>query len=528
MRRMYKLIASAVAMTVLAGCSGQQQSASSGPTGEPQPGGTLTFSDVQFVTDALSTNYTTANLSLQLVDRLVSLDPKTGEVSGWLAKDFSRNADATQYTFTLRDDVTFSDGTPLTGEVVKANLDQLANGDKAKKVPPFTDFIGYDHTAVNGNTVTVFLKQPNAYLYKVLANSRAGIRGLKTLALDYDGQAKIENIVGSGAFVYESQVPDQEVTLTKRADYAWPPQDSPNQGAAYLDKLVFRVIGEPGLRAGAIQSHQVDVARGIQPTDEAGLSGAGLQVIPVPAPTLTVNLTGVRIGNDTVNDVRVRRALQLGIDRDALVQAVLSPSYRPSQSVLNHDDPLFTDVSADIGYDPGKAAALLDEAGWKPGSDGIREKDGKKLDITVTASNQSVVFRPAFEFIESSWRDLGIALQNRAGDNTAFNQANTDPRIPLLGTRTYYNAGLGQLFGADNGRMTFTRDDDLIALGDEELKATDPAALKDAVAREQKKIVDDQLALILWDEVQVHAAAPNVHVQFGAYTEPLLQSAWKN
>jgi peptide/nickel transport system substrate-binding protein len=75
--------------------------------------------------------------------------------------------------------------------------------------------------------------------------------------------------------------------------------------------------------------------------------------------------------------------------------------------------------------------------------------------------------------------------------------------------------------------LTFAKNDDLITLANEELKATDPVQLKDVVAREQKKIIDDQLALVLWDEVQVHAAAPNVHVEFTNYTEPLFQSAWK-
>jgi peptide/nickel transport system substrate-binding protein len=528
MSRLRKLLAVALSAAVLAACSSQQPvQSTAGPTGEPQQGGTLVFSDVQFVTDALSTNYTTANLLFQVVDRLVYIDPKSGEVHPWLAQEFSRNDDATQYTFTIRDGVTFSDGTPLTADVVKANFDQLGKGDKSKKIPAFSDFVGYDRTEVNGNTAVVYLDRPNTNFYKVAANGRAAIRGLSTLALDYDGQSQIENVIGSGAFVYESQIPDQEVTLRKRPDYAWPPATSPNKGAAYLDKLVIRVIGEPGLRAGAIQSRQVDLARGIQPTDEAALAGNGFQVIPVAAPALTVNLVAFRVNNELVDDVRVRRALQLGIDRQAVVDTVLSDSYQASDSVLGHDDPLFSDVSADIGYDPQKAASLLDEAGWKVGGDGIREKDGKKLEVTLAASNQSVVFRPAFEFIEAGWRELGVALVNRAGDTTLFNQANTDPATPLLGTRTGYNIGLGLLFGRENGNLTFAKNDDLIALSNEELRATDPATLKDVVAREQQKIIDEQLALVVWDEVQVHSAAPNVHIEFTNYTEPLLQSAWK-
>ncbi|OBJ10065.1 peptide ABC transporter substrate-binding protein [Mycobacterium sp. 1482292.6] len=521
------VVLGAVLSVVAAGCSSHRHAPSAGPTGAPVHGGTLTYSDVQFVTDTMAANYSANNLMFQVLDRVVYVDPKTDAVHGWLAKTFSRNQNATRYTFTIRNGVTFSDRTPLTAEVVKANFDQLGKGDPGKKMPAFADFVGYDRSEVSGNVVTVFLNRPNTNFYKVLSYSRAGIRAPSTLALDYQRQAKIENVVGSGPFVYQSQIPDQQVVLKKRPDYAWAPSSWSNPGAAYLDKVVFRVIAEPGLRAGAVQSHQVDVARGIQPTDEPALKQGGLQVISVAAPAETANLVGFRINNQVVNDVRVRRALQLGIDRQAVVDTVLSDSYRASDSVLGHDDPLFANVSADIGYRPQQAANLLDAAGWRIGGDGVREKDGKKLNLTLAASNQSVVFRPAFEFIESQWRELGVVLQNRAGDTTFFNASSSQQSTPLFGTRIQYNIGLGLLFGRAKSNLTFAKNDDLLALSEEELKETDPARLKAIVAREQRKIIDDQLALVLWDEVQVHAAAPNVHVEFTRYTEPLLQSAWK-
>ncbi|MCX5044157.1 ABC transporter substrate-binding protein [Aldersonia sp. NBC_00410] len=522
------LVAGVLAAGVLAGCSqGQQIAATDGPSGDPQKGGTVVYSDVMFVTDALSGFYSTGNLLLQVVDRLVYVDPSNGAITPWLAEEFSRNDNATQYTFKIRDGVTFSDGTPLTAEVVKANLDQVGKGDQEKKIPAFTDFVGYDRSEVAGNTVTVFLSKPNANFYRALAGHRAGIRGLSTLALNYENQAKIENVVGSGAFVYESQVPDQKIVLKRRDGYAWPPAVSPNKGAAYLDKLEIRAIGEPGLRAGAVQSKQVDVARGIQPTDEAGLTAAGKQVVPVTAPLLTSNIAAVRIGNEEVSDVRVRKALQLGIDRQALVDTVLSDNYQAADSVLNHDDPAFTDLSKEIAYDPDEARRLLDEAGWKVGSDGIREKDGKKLALSLSASVQSVVMRPAVEFLESQWRELGISLVNLAGDTTAYNIAISDPTKPLLGTRTGYNNGLSLLFGRDKNTMTFVPDNDLIALSTDELSSTDAAKQKEVLGQVQEQIVDKHLALVLWDEVQVHAASQDLHIDFDTLTEPLFQSAWK-
>src|SRR5690606_28267936 len=125
MSRVKKLVAGLIAAGVLAGCSQGGQSASTGPSGEPQQGGTVVYSDVMYVTDALSGFYSTGNLFLQIVDRLVYTDPSSGEVTPWLAEEFSRNEDATRYTFTIRDGVTFSDGTPLTADIVKANLDQV-------------------------------------------------------------------------------------------------------------------------------------------------------------------------------------------------------------------------------------------------------------------------------------------------------------------------------------------------------------------------------------------------------------------
>lgn len=216
----------------LAGCATHRHAPATGPTGAPVRGGTLTYSDVSFVTDSMAANYSANNLMFQVVDRVVYVDPKTGGVSGWLASKFSRNSDATQYSFTIRDGVTFSDRTPLTAAVVKANFDQLGKGDPGKKVPAFADFVGYNRSEVNGNVVTVFFDRPNANFYKVLSNSRCGIRSPSTLTLDYQHQSKIENVVGSGPFVYQSQVPDQQVVLTRRPDYTWPPTSWPNRGPA--------------------------------------------------------------------------------------------------------------------------------------------------------------------------------------------------------------------------------------------------------------------------------------------------------
>lgn len=525
-------IAGGLAVALLAGCSSPSSStAGSSNDGTPVEGGTLIYSDVQTwpnVQTQKAPTYTIANLLNQVLDRLTYYDPETGELVPWLAEKFEANADSTEFTFTLRDGVTFSDGTPLDAGALKANLDLLGLGDESKQIVKNRDFIGYESsTIVDERTVTVKLSAPNAHFLYATAGVTAGLVSPSTLALDNAGQSGIDTIVGSGPFVYDSHVPDQEIVLVKRADYAWPPASASNQGAAYLDKVIFKTIPEVGLRAGALQSGQVNLARGIQPVDEFALEGAGYKLFPVQTPDLTANYAGIRIGNDVVSDRDVRYALQIGFDRQALLDTVASPSYVPAASVLNHEARGFVDLSADLAYDPDEANRLLDQAGWTRGADGIRVKNGQQLKVTIAASNQSVLVRQALEFIEQQWRELGVILDNRAGDNTFFLAANTDSSVTMQITRQFYYGGLGPLLSGANNNGTFYDDPELNKLFAEARTApTDEAQIKAIEDIQRYLVVDQVYTLVLWDEVQVLAGDPNLHIDFTPGTAPIFQSAW--
>ncbi|MBW9336932.1 ABC transporter substrate-binding protein, partial [Herbaspirillum sp. RU 5E] len=89
-----------------------------------------------------------------------------------------------------------------------------------------------------------------------------------TLAKTFKEQALPANLIGSGPFVFKSQIPNKEVVLARRDDYNWPAPGVPNPGRAYLERIVIHEIVEEGLRTGALESGQVDIAKGIQPSDE--------------------------------------------------------------------------------------------------------------------------------------------------------------------------------------------------------------------------------------------------------------------
>lgn len=522
-------------LTACGGNSTTAAPAEGAPTasGEPVEGGTFTFAEVTPINNwqtQAARFYEKANVLNSVLDRLTYFDVESGKLVGWIAKDFKANKEQTEFTFTIRDGVTFSDGSALDAEAVKLNLDALGLGIKAAQIAPNVDFGAYKSAEVVGeNQVKVTLKRPDANFLRATSSVAAGLVSPKTLKLDNAGQSAIAKIVGSGPFVFESEKPDEEVVFTSRDDYAWAPETAPNQGDAYLDSLVVKYLPEVASRAGAAQSGQVDLVRGLQPVDEQVLAANGGQVFAAQGVDLTTNQAAVRIGSGKLADAKVRQALQVGIDRQAIKDTVLSDSYVVAGSILNHKAPGFVDLSSEIAYNPEKSKQLLDEAGWKVGADGIREKDGEKLEITVATSNNSVVIKPAFELIEQQWRDLGVKLVNRAADNTFLVNALVDDKVEFFGTRQFALGGLGPVYAPANNTQTLNSDEELNKLFAKEQAATSEEEHLKLVEEEQRALVlDKALTLVLWDEVQVYGANESAHVEFTSGTAPIFQGAWKS
>ncbi|MFD9548596.1 ABC transporter substrate-binding protein [Nocardia salmonicida] len=515
---------------LLSACSGGNSVDRGSRGSDPVRGGTLVFSDVAAVaswqTQALG-SYTSGNALNSVLDRLTYFDKKTKKLVSWIATEFTQNADATQFTFTIRDGVTFSDGTPLDAAAVKANFDLWGLGNKDRQILPSRYVPDYDRAEVAGKSVTVSLKQPNASLLFATSSIFLGLVSPKTLALSNIDQGRPENVVGSGPFVFESQVPDQQIVLTRRAGYAWAPASDANQSESYLDKVIIKVIPEVGLRSGALLARQVDVARGIQPFDEKPVRGAGYDVYAEPGVDLTANFAAFRIGNDYVADERVRKALLIGFDRAKLVETVLSESFPRPYSLLNRADTGFVDLSDRLKPDLEVAKRLLDEAGWAKGAGGLRYKDGKPLELTIPGAVQQPAVQPTWEYIEQQWRtDLGVKLNVRSGDPAFASAASTDKNVPITPTRTWLYNGLASIFVGPRATTLLQDDPGLLALYDRERRATEEAERVRVVQDIQRYLIDKAYVLPTSEESQVFAAHPKVHIDFTSATYPDFQSAW--
>ncbi|MFC8527403.1 ABC transporter substrate-binding protein [Nocardia sp. NPDC057227] len=533
-RRGFLAVAAASAgAAVLAACGGTGRRTQSGsaPTGDPVRGGTLTISDTQAVpswqNQRLST-YSSGNLVFPVLVYLLYFDPKAKKLVPWIASEWSHNPQNTEFTFKIRPGVTFSDGTPLDAEIVRRNLDRLGKGDPARNIPANAYLKpGYDRAEViGGDTVKVVLTKPNQDFPLRVSQLQNGLVAAKTLELDLTEAGKPENVVSAGPFVFESQVPNQEVVLRRREDYAWAWQGSRNQGAAYLEKVVWRVLPEIGLRTGALQSGQVDIARGVQPIDEPQLTSGGFQVLAT-RPTLgTSNWAAFRLNHPIVSDERVRKALQITIDRDEMSRTALSASFPPAKSILNVEHPAFVDHSKEFAFDPARGRKLLDEAGWVPGTDGIRVKDNRRLELTVPQDAQQAALNGAWEYIAQQWRqELGVVLNVR-NDATFATAAQTDAEVPIVVSRISV-VSLAQQFGGAGNTSTLVEEPGLVAFRERELNAADDAALAQIQREEQQYLLDRAYVIPVFEEAQVYGVSSQVNLEFNATTYPLFHTAWK-
>ncbi|MFT4307403.1 MAG: ABC transporter substrate-binding protein [Microbacterium sp.] len=526
-----RAVASGVLLTasavLLAGCSAT--AATDSTSASPTSGGDLVIgisADPTCLDPQQNGTAASISASRQVVDSLTDIDPDTGEVIPWLAESWEVDDDATSFTFTLREGVTFSDGTPLDAEVVAQNFDTVVSLGAATSL--VTGYLsGYESaTVVDDRTVRIDFSTPNAGFLASTAVVQLGIVSSSTLEKTAEERCQPENIVGTGPFVYESYTQNESTVLTRRDGYDWPSERAAHSGEAYLDSVTFQVIGESSVRVGSLQSGQLDAITDVQPTDEETLSAAGFGVVSRANPGV-VNTLYPRATNPITADTAVRQAIQIGIDREQLA-SVLSSSYAPATSVLAASTPGYTDLSAELAYDPDTAQQLLEDDGWTLGDDGVRVKDGTRLSVDVAYLNSVVTNQTVLELVQQQLADIGIELTLRPlavadyleavqEDSLAFSFGNyTRPELDVL--RTTF---------AGSSSSTRISDDDLDAVLSQLQSTSDDAQRTELGDQAQQSIVEEAYGIPVYELSQVAATSPELHaLSWDSSSRLFLYDAW--
>ncbi|MEU6698878.1 ABC transporter substrate-binding protein [Pseudonocardia sp. NPDC046786] len=536
-RRLFRIALGLLAATVLAtACS--PGAAQTGGSGEPRSGGDLTF-----LIDSLGDTWIPNNSAISsfqghvwghVTDKLVYVD-ETGAVSPWVAQSWERNDDATEFTLRLRPGVTFSDGTPVDAAAVVANLDLWARGRPDEGIRPIGLFPKtYDSAeAVDPATVRVRFSSPTLGFVPTLGYHGSILISPATLARPAADQADLSNSIGSGPYVVESWRDDDSVVLRKRDDYDWAPEVSEHQGAARIDTITYKVVSEQPVRTSSVRSGQADVAYNPSPKELESFQAEGFTTA-TPRYLGFVNGFAVNTAAAPFDDLRVRQALQHGLDREEVIATVYTPDWLPAESFLQSNVPGATDHSASFAFDRARAEQLLDEAGWVRGADGTRTKDGTPLSVTLHPNPYLATSTAVDELIAQQLRAIGFTVEIQSFDVVTYTQRVEIGSVPLYEvTRSIIDAGTvsGILTDADNGENWFgvgQSDPKLVELASGIAGASDPAARDVQLDELQAHVLDQAYFVPITQIVQrIYLQSPRVHdVTYNGVAYANYYTAW--
>lgn len=364
-----------------------------------------------------------AMVQRQVLDSLV-FQEADGTFSPWLAKSWKASDDGKAYTFELRDDVTFSDGTVFDAAAVKANFDRII--DPKTESAQAASMLGGDLYAgtkvIDDHTVEVDFTQPYAPFLQAASTAQLGFWSPKVLESSAD-QLKAggpDVSIGTGPFVLSEYTADQELVFTRNDDYAWGPD---GVKAPKIKTLRVEILPEASVRAGVLSSGEAQVASKLPPNLVSGL-GDDITVASKEYPGLPYSLfLNEKYG--VFADQKVRKAFELSIDVDAAVKQIFFGQFPRAWSILGPTTPGYDKaLEGTWAFDADKANALLDEAGWtERDKDGIRVKDGKRLSARWIAWTPISDDRTALaNAIQSDLKKVGFEIVRETLEPAAYNE----------------------------------------------------------------------------------------------------------
>ena len=392
--------------------------------GKPRYGGTLTVAVPGIVhLDCNGVNQFGLNeIVQQFYETLVDRDA-TGEVKPLLIKDIKVSDDGLVHTWTLQSGVKFHDGTDFNAEVVKWNLER-----KIEKKLPMWDMIPFDKIeVVDPLTVRVTLKRPYPGIYNVLHVKTFSMYS-PTFVQKVGDDALKSQAVGTGPFMVAEYVPNEHLKLKRNPNY-W------QEGLPYLDEIIYRVVPDANTRAIMLEAGEVDVAGFLSIQDMERLK-FNPDINILAGVSSRYYYLAINLSNPPLDDVRIRKALNHAVDKETMARTIFMGYAEPAKAFLVTPAVSGYTEAGYYEYDPERAKALLDEAGWvDTNGNGIRDKGGKELVLTLrTRKGVTPGDIETAEMVQGYLKAVGIQVNIDIVDTATFlaelNKPLTDPGYP--------------------------------------------------------------------------------------------------
>ena len=409
------LLAAVAMMFALAGCGGSD-------TAEESDADTLVLGSLtDFKTGSA---YEGASL---IFEKLLNLDEDMSIVPG-IIESWDINDEHTEYTLHVREGVSFTDGTPVTAEVIQASMEEWA---------PYKDGIYMysdpKYTIVDDNTLKVTFAEP----YGNLPIELSGIFCSEPGTLDENGN--VTNYTGTGPYVLEDYQKDQSATLVLNEDY-WNKDKLPS-----VKKVEWKVIPDENARVLAVESGEVDAIgvtehycsipySSIRDIEDKGELNVEVKEASGLTETYVYNYL-----KGPMEDINLRKAVTYAIDREGLAKNLTGGYGKASGYFMNPDYKFNARNEQPYEYNAEEAAKYLKEAGYEDADgNGIVEKDGAPLKLTILVGSTEAD-RSAAVYVQDNLKAIGIDSEIQALDDSARGEAAENGEFDIAYTHPWLN-----------------------------------------------------------------------------------------
>ena len=475
-RGLIAVTGAALAALVLSGCVASERG-DDGSEGSGDVDGTFVFaasSDPASLDPAFAQDGESFRVSRQIFEGLVGTEPGTADPAPLLAESWESSEDGMSHTFTLKEDVTFHDGTPFNAEAVCANFDRWFNWTGLAASEAFgyyynklfkgyadnpADAVYKSCTPDGDYSVTIDLNKPFAGFVASLSLPSFAMQSPSALqefgADDVSGSAEAPVLseyamghpVGTGPYQFDEWAPGEQVSLKAYGDY-W-------GDAGQIDEIIFRTIDDPTARRQALESGSIDGYDLVGPADTQALEDDGFTM--VSRPPFTILYLAFNQAIPELQDPKVREALSYAVDKDALISQVLPEGTEKAIEFLPDTVNGYNPDVTTYDYDPEKAKSLLAEAGYD-------EANPLKLTFNYPV-NVSRPYMPdpeqIFTVLSSQLSEVGVETTPVSEEWVEYLDRTTgtsDHGIHLLGWTGDYNDTdnfVGVFFGQQSSEWGF-------------------------------------------------------------------------
>lgn len=344
---------------------------------------------------------------------LTRLNPETYVPEPMLATEWSVSDDGLAWTFKLREDVRWHDGQPFTAEDVKFSMDAVLDPQWRSTVG--TNLRPVEKTeVVDAHTVRFTMSQPFPAFPVYLANrfQVAPKHLLEGQDLVHFNEFNKRNPIGTGAFKMERYIPGDHISLVANEDFFL--------GRPHLDRIIFKILPDENTQIAQLRSGEIDVVQ-FEAFNLPAIGGTrGVEVLA----DYKSRWWALHLNHNfpLFQDKRVRQAIAYAINREELVASVIRSMGQPAASPIIPQIEWAHNFDVEpYPYDPQRALALLEEAGWKPRArDGVLEKDGQTLSFVLQSIRGNPTSELTTTILHQQFKELGMDVSIQAYEFATF------------------------------------------------------------------------------------------------------------